>query len=323
MKAILVRKFGGPEVLKMETVPMPQGHSRDDVLIRVKAVSVNNFETQICQGNLGIHTLPYIPGNDFAGIIEEIGTGVKSFKKGDRVMGSSRNNPPTGTFCEYTAAKAENLIPLPKRMSFQQGACVVVSYGAAYRALIQKAKAKAGELVLIHGATGGVGIPAVQLARTYGMIVIGTAGSSEGMKIAKEAGAHFVFNHKKADYISQIEKVSKGDGIDVVIELNASENLAKDLQIVGANSRIVVVGGFGTVEIRPSDTLLNETSIVGMSLIRAESDVECMNAVRAGVETGWVQPVVWKVLALNDTAKAHEELLKNKGCRGKIVLTVD
>src|SRR6476620_9733547 len=146
-------------------------------------------------------SLPYTPGSDGAGVVESVGEGVKKVKRGDRVY-TARTL--TGAYAEYALALEEQVHPLPEKIDFKQGAGIWVPYGTAYHALYHAAKAHACETVLIHGASGGVGTAAVQIARAMGLTVLGTAGTSKGREIAKREGAHQVFDHSKAGYQAEI-----------------------------------------------------------------------------------------------------------------------
>src|SRR5437016_2679213 len=176
MKAIIVREFGTPEVMKLEelAVPVPK---RMQVLVRENAIGVNPVETYIRSGNYPSKpNLPYTPGKDAAGVVESIGEDVTRFNIGDRVYTADSI---TGTYAEFTLCDENDLGRLPDDISFEQGAGIWTPYATSYRALFQKAGAKSGETVLIHGASGGVGIAAVQWAKNAGLKVIGTASSAK------------------------------------------------------------------------------------------------------------------------------------------------
>src|SRR5205814_257943 len=187
MKAILVHEFGEPNVLWLEEVPTPRP-GPGQVLVRMHAIGINPVATYIRAGTYArLPALPYTPGNDGAGVIEQIGADVNEFKTGDRVYtGGSLS----GTYAEFALCKTEQVHRLPENVSFPQGAAMGTPYATAYRGLFQRADAQPGETVLIHGASGGVGTAAVQLARARGLRVFGTAGSDEGLTLAREQGPH-------------------------------------------------------------------------------------------------------------------------------------
>src|SRR6185369_8282775 len=186
MKAIVVREFGEPEVMKLEEVPTPEP-SGTQVLVRVKAAGVNPVDTYL---RTGIHAhapkLPYTPGKDAAGTVEAVGDGVTRYKPGDRVYTA---NSLSGTYAEFALCDERQVGHLPDNVSFEQGAGIWTPYATAFRALFQKGEGKAGETVLVHGASGGVGVAAVQWAKNASLVVIGTASSEEGKKLVAEQGA--------------------------------------------------------------------------------------------------------------------------------------
>ena len=235
MKAIRVHGFGGPEVLRLEEVPTPQP-GPGEVLVRMHAIGVNPVETYIRAGKYArLPALPYTPGNDGAGVVEQIGDSVTRFKPGDRVYTAGSIS---GTYAEFALCKTEQVHQLPANVSFAQGSAMGTPYATAYRGLFQRADAKPDETVLVHGASGGVGTAAVQLARARGLRVFGTAGSDQGRKLAREQGAHEVFDHRAPDQFEQIMKATDGRGVDVIVELLANVNLAKDLTILAKSGRI-------------------------------------------------------------------------------------
>ena len=224
MKAIRLNTFGDPEVLRLEEVPTPRPGA-GQVLVRMHAIGVNPVETYIRAGKYArLPALPYTPGNDGAGVVEQVGSDVNEFKEGDRVYTAGSVS---GTYAEVALCKTAQVHPLPVNVSFAQGAAMGTPYATAYRGLFQRSGAKPGETVLVHGASGGVGTAAVQLARVRGLRVFSTAGSDEGRKLAHEQGAHEVFDHRAPDHFEKIMKATSGRGVDVIVELLANENLGK------------------------------------------------------------------------------------------------
>src|SRR5262245_51806291 len=190
MKAIRVRQFGDPEVMVVEDAPdLTPGPGQ--VLVRIHAAGINPVETYIRTGTYPLKpALPYTPGTDGAGIVEAVGVGVTSVLPGTRVYVGHGAGGSTGTYAQQAAIGAAGVQPLPDRVSFAQGAALGVPYVTAWRALFEKAHAKAGETVLVHGASGGVGVAAVQIARAAGLTVIGTASTDRGRALVREQGAH-------------------------------------------------------------------------------------------------------------------------------------
>jgi len=318
VKAIRVNTFGEPEVLRLEEVPTPRPGA-GQVLVRMHAIGVNPVETYIRAGKYArLPALPYTPGNDGAGVVEQVGSDVNAFKPGDRVYTAGSVS---GTYAEFTLCKMEQVHPLPVNVSFAQGAAMGTPYATAYRGLCQRAGAKPGETVLVHGASGGVGTAAVQLARARGLRVFGTAGSDEGRKLAHEQGAHEVFDHRAPDHFEQIMKATSGRGVDVIVELLANENLGKDLTILAKGGRVVVIGSRGRVEIDPRDTMQRDADIRGMVLPNTPpAELASIHAALVvGLENGTLRPLIGKEFSLADAAKAHRAVMQS-GALGKIVL---
>ena len=325
MRTILVREFGGPDVLRLEDVTAPT-HGASDVLVRVRAAGVNPVDVYVRTGTYARKPdLPYTPGTDGAGEIEAVGADVKGFKVGDRVYIAGDNasasfNP--GTYAEQTVCRPTQLHPLPERVTFGQGAAIGVPYGTAYRALFIRAAAKAGETVLVHGATGGVGIAAVELARAHGMTVIGTGGTDRGLNAVRERGAHVAISHKDANYMDAVLQATGGRGVDVVLEMAAHINLDKDLSVLARNGRIVVIGNRGRVEIDPRGAMGKDAAILGMTLFNSPAaEIAAMHAaIVAGLTNGSLSPIVGREFPLADAALAHQAVME-PGALGKIVLT--
>ena len=321
MKAIRVHKFGGPEVLQLDDVPDPKP-GPGQVVVRVRAAGVNPVDTYVRSGNYPmLPALPYVPGNDCAGVIETVGEAVTRVKKGNRVYVVRTTTPLCGGYAELAVCDASMVHPLPATVSFSQGAAVSVPYGTAYRGLHHKAHARPGETVLVHGASGGVGIAAVQLAVAHGMIVIGTAGTERGRKLVAEHGAHHVLDHTAPDYLQKIMELTGTRGADVILEMLANVNLQKDLDVVARFGRIVVIGNRGTIEINPRGTMGRDAAIIGLALWNAspEDMASIHAAIGAGLAGGTLRPVVGQELPLKEAARAHEAVLK-PGAYGKIIL---
>lgn len=319
MKAIVVHEFGGPEVLKLEDIPVPKP-GPGQVLVRIQAAGVNPADTYARTGNYAVKpALPYTPGTDGAGIIEAIAEGVTKVKAGDRVYVA---RSVTGTYAEYALALESQVYRLPERISFSQGAGIYVPYGTAYHALHHHAKARAGETVLVHGASGGVGIASVQIARAMGMTVFGTAGTPKGLELAKKEGAHEVFDHSKSDYREQIMKATAGRGVNVILEMLANVNLGHDLKLLATNGRVVVIGSRGDVTITPRDLMGRRGAVHAFTLwgLTELEAVELHAGLYAGLENGTLRPVVGKEIPLKDAIQAHIDVMVPSGAFGKIVL---
>ena len=318
MKAIQVQEFGGPEVLKLEDVPTPVA-GPGQVIVRVHAAGVNPVDAYIRAGRHAVRPqLPYTPGMDAAGLVEAVGHGVTRFKVGDRVYTA---RTVSGSYAEKALCLETQVHVLAERVSFEQGAAVGVPYATAYRGLFQRANARPGEVVLIHGASGGVGTAAVQLARAGGLTVIGTGGTEKGRALVAEQGAHHVLDHNSPNYIEQIGELTNGRGVNVILEMLANVNLAKDLGLLAPRGRVVVIGNRGTIEIDPRVAMTKDASILGMSLLHASPDeiASAHAALAAGLESGTLRPVVGEKIPLAEASRAHELVLAS-GAYGKIVL---
>ncbi|MDM7921964.1 MAG: NADPH:quinone reductase [Pyrinomonadaceae bacterium] len=318
MKAIIVNEFGPPEVMQVDEVdtPSPEG---TQVLVKIEAAGVNPVDTYL---RSGIHAhapkLPYTPGKDGAGTVEAVGPDVTKFRAGDRVYTAGSIS---GTYAEYSLCDESHLGRLPANVSFEEGAGVWTPYATSYRALFQKAGAKDGETVLIHGASGGVGLAAVQWAKNADLKVIGTASSDEGRQLVLDNGADAVFDHTDEDHYSDIFDFTEGRGVDVIIEMLANENLERDFECLAMNGRIVVVGNRGSLQFTPRQAMTKETTIYGMSLFNAPKEKldEIHTALFAALGEGVVKPVVREKIPLADAARAHHAVIENKAF-GKIVL---
>ncbi len=317
MKAIRLHEFGEPEVLRLEEVPEPQP-GPGEVLVKVHAVGVNPYEAYMRAGAYAAPPLPFTPGHDAAGVVEAVGPGVKRVSVGDRVYTSGTL---TGAYAAKTLCPESRVYPLPENISFSQGAGIFVPYSAAYRALFQRAQALPGEVVLVHGASGGVGVAATQLARAAGLTVIGTAGTDQGRRLALEQGAHYVLDHGKNGYLQETMQITENRGVDVICELLANVNLGRDLEVLAKGGRVVIIGSRGTVTIDPRLVLVQEANILGMVVWEAtDQELKAIHAaLGAGLANGTLKPVVGTELPLAEAAKAHHDLMEKKAY-GKIVL---
>ncbi|XP_057356315.1 quinone oxidoreductase isoform X3 [Manis pentadactyla] len=242
------------------------------VLIKVHACGVNPVDTYIRSGTYSRKPLlPYTPGTDVAGVIEAVGDSVSAFKKGDRVFTTSTVS---GGYAEYALAADHTVYPLPEKLDFQQGAAIGIPYFTAYRALLHSARVKAGESVLVHGASGG--------------------------------------------------KFVGEKGMDVIVEMLANVNLSNDLNLLSYGGRVIVVGSRGHIEINPRDTIAKESSIIGVALYSStkEEFQQFAAALQAGMEIGWMRPVIGSQYPLEKVAQAHENIIHSSGATGKMILVL-
>jgi NADPH2:quinone reductase len=318
VKAIRVHEFGGPEVMRLEEVPDLQP-GPGQVLVRVRSIGVNPVDTYIRSGTYARKpSLPYTPGTDAAGVVESVGEGVSSVTVGEAVYTSGTIS---GAYAEQALCDEKQVHPLPSGVSYEQGAAIGVPYATAYRALFHCAHAMPGETVLVHGASGGVGIAAVQIARASGMKVIGTAGTDRGRQLVAEQGAHHTLDHRSTGYLDELMLLTKGRGVDVILEMLANVNLGNDLKLLALGGRVVVIGSRGTVEINPRDAMSRDAAILGMVLFNTPEHMAASihAALFAGLENGTLRPVVGRQLPLSDAARAHQAVME-PGAYGKIVL---
>ena len=318
MKAIQVHQFGGPEVLALHEIPTPKP-GLGQVLVKVHAAGVNPYDTYMRAGTYPLKPpLPYTPGSDAAGTVEAVGEGVKKVKSGDRVYTAKTIS---GAYADYTLALESQLNPLPEKISFSQGAGLFVPYGTAFTALHHHANARAGETLLIHGASGGVGHAAVQLARAMGLTVIGTAGTQRGLDLVKKEGSHYAFDHTKPNCAEEILKATGGCGVNVVLEMLANVNLATDLRLLAKCGRVIVIGNRGEITINPRELMSRRAMVRGFTLWAATDAelTEIYAGIDAGLENGTLRPIVGKELPLKDAPQAHQDILA-PGAFGKIVL---
>ncbi|XP_076436420.1 quinone oxidoreductase-like [Babylonia areolata] len=320
MRAVRVHKWGGPEVLTVDkAVPVPVPGDTQ-VLIRVQASGVNPVDTYIRSGTYArLPQLPYVPGSDAAGVVEAVGEKVTNFKKGDRAY-SARSV--SGAYAEYTVSDTLHTGHLSEKLSFSQGAALGVPYYTAYRALVIKGKVKAGETVLVHGASGAVGLASVQIATSLGLRVLGTAGTQEGMDVVKANGAADVFNHREEGYTDKILSATGGEGPDVIVEMLSNVNLQRDLEIIKSQGRILVIGCRGTVEVNPRLMMGKELQVNGIMLASStpEDWRETTSFLEAGAEEGWLKPCVCKEYPLEDAPAAHHDIINKTASLGKLVL---
>jgi len=322
MKGIIVEAFGEatPAVMRLAgDLPIPEP-SETQVLVRLCSSGVNPVDTYIRSGTYAaLPSLPYTPGKDGAGIVEEVGAHVVGFKKGDRVFSTLVSS---GSLAEYGVVESNRLFPLPENMSFDEGAALGIPYFTAYRGLFHRGQAQAGELVLVHGASGAVGMAAVQLAANNGMTVIGTAGTEEGMKLIKDNGAKYAFNHRDPGYLDEMKDTIGGQKVNLILEMLANVNLENDLRLLDVHGRVMVIGCRGSIEINPRLTMGMESSIMGVMLFRAsEQEWKEMNdGVQKGMKEGWVRPVVQRTYDITEAHQAHQDVIVNSGSKGKLVV---
>jgi len=320
MKAMRAHQFGGPEQLRFEDAPDPQAQA-GQVQIRVRAAGINPADLVRLSGRLQPLSLPYTPGTDVCGEVEAVGSGVTHVKKGDRVFGRAS----TGGYAEKTCLAASEAIPLPANLSFAEGAAIPIPFYTAYRALHHKAAIKAGETVLVSAGGGGVGVAAIQLAKIAGARVITTVGSAEKAARTRELGADVAINYREQDFAAEVQKLTDGKGVDVIVENVAADNLEKDLGIVARDGRIILIGtgtGKGPEgRFAIMHALFKDANIFGMSLVNAGPTIpEMATALISLFAAGKLKAVVSKAYPLAEAREALADLVAGR-VFGKLVLT--
>ena len=305
--------------MRIEEVASPAA-APNQVVVAIRAAGVNPVDTYVRSGTYARKKpdLPYTPGFDGAGIVESVGAEVSRVKPGDRVY---INGTVTGSYAEKALCAEANVYLLAGRLSFAQGAGVYVPYATAAHAIFHVSKCRPAETILVHGASGGVGTAAVQIARAAGLRVLGTAGSDRGLELVRAQGAHDVFDHRDPAYLDRVAAATEGRGPDVILEMLANVNLVKDLKMIAFRGRIVVIGNRGALEVNPRDAMGKDASILGMMLLNITPDESSrLDALlAAGLENGVMSPVVGREFPLDQAARAHEAVLE-PGAYGKIVL---
>lgn len=319
MQAIRVHHPGEPEVMRLEEVPDPVA-GPNQVVVRIEAAGVNPVEAYVRSGKYPIKApLPYTPGSDGAGTVTSVGEGVSNVKVGARVFVARALS---GTYAGFALCEADFVFHLPDDTSFEQGAAIGVPYATAHRALFGKANAKQGESVFIHGATGGVGVAAIQLARAAGLTVGGSAGSPSGERFLASLGLKYTTDHNAQNYLSDVIGMTCGRGFDIVLEMLANQNLGNDPEVVAPFGRIVVIGNRGSVEVNPRDWMGKDLSIFAMTLFNVPREElrSIYESIALGLERGELKPVIDpRQFALSAAADSHHAV-SEAGSHGKIVL---
>jgi len=313
MKAVVVSEYGGPEVLINREIRIPKVEGRR-VLIRLMAAGVNPVDTYMREGSNGYRPiLPLTPGMAGAGIIEDVGEGVTGYGVGERVytMGSV-----SGTYAEYCICSPDQIFPVPAKLGWVEAASLGVPYFTAARALFTRGDIAGSGSVLIHGASGGVGLACLQLLAGRGLRVFGTAGSKAGMDLVLRSGAEACFNHNDEKHFEEIKRAS--GGIDLVVEMLANVNLNGDITTLAQGARIVVVGSRGKIDFSPRDLMSGEYTLTGLRITRASPEERASYAklIEDGAERGKVRPLIRAEFALEDAYRAHRELMESPSAGG-------
>lgn len=339
MKALVVKEFGGPLIL--EDLPVPQP-AADEALIRVKACAVDQFDLTIRDGKFAMaNKVPIILGHEIAGVVEAVGTNVKTVAPGDRVTstlyltcGQCRycltgreticadfkgyvgiHTP--GAYAEYTTVPAINLVKMPETISFPDGSVLANAIGTPYHALTKRARLQAGERIIVTGAGGGVGTHAIQLARMMGAFVMAVDIGEKKLSLARELGAEAVFDASQGDFSSVAREWSNGEGVDVVLELVGTATFESSIKSLARGGRMVIVGSHtgSTLAASPQAMIANEWEILGSRNVSKRELVEVVNLVAAGR----IRPIVTGTYPLEEAEAIHQRLRKQE-LIGRVVL---
>jgi len=323
MKAVLCKKYGPPDELVVEQVPSLQA-GRGQVVVSVKAAGVNFPDTLIIEGKYQFKPEPpFSPGGEVAGVVKEIGEGVSGVKPGDRVIASST----WGGFAEEIAVDADRVVPMPDAMDYVPASAFILTYGTSYHALKDRAQLRAGETLLVLGASGGVGIAAIQLGKAMGARVIAAASSDAKLQVCKANGAEETINYASEDLRTRVKAITQGRGVDVVYDPVGGPYSEPALRDMAWNGRYLVVGfAAGEIPRIPLNlALLKGCSIVGVfwgAFTRNEAERNRRNneELMQLYLQGKVKPHIHATYPLDRAAEALNEVL-NKRVSGKVVLT--
>jgi NADPH2:quinone reductase len=321
MKAIRIEKNGGPEVLTLEEIQIAKP-GPGQALVRNHNAGLNFVDIYIRKG-IYPSSLPYTPGWEGAGVVEEVGAGVTAVKPGDRVAYAHQY----GSYAEKILAKAEGLILLPDSISFEQGAAFPLQGMTAHYLLHEFHTIKPGNWVLIHAAAGGMGLLLVQWARHLGAKVIGTVSTEEKAKAARAAGAAEVIIYTKNDFVSETKRLTNGHGADLIIDGVGKTTFSGNLEAAALRGHIVIFGAAsGPAEpIVPNSLMARSLSLSGGSLMNfiltREEILYRANAVLKGMQEGWLTLKIDKIFPLEEAAKA-QQALENRQTIGKVLLAM-
>lgn len=322
MKAIVCEQFGPPSSLQLKDLPALEAGEKE-VVISVKACSLNFPDTLIIQGKYQYKPeLPFTPGSDIAGIVKAVGSKVRNVKVGDEVFGFV----PNGGFAEEVVAPAKNVFPKPPLMNNAVGASFLMAYGTSYHALKNRAQLKAGETLVVLGASGGVGLAAVELGKLMGAKVIACASTDEKLALCKEYGAEEGINYSTEDLKTRIKELTDGKGADVIYDPVGDKFSEPALRAVGWEGRFLVVGfAAGEIPKIPLNlALLKGCQIVGVfwgswaMQFPNENMQNTMELIQWHAQ-GKLKPHIHAIYPLEEAQKAMEEMMQRK-VRGKIVI---
>lgn len=289
--------------------------------IKLIAAGVNPVDTYLRAGAQGYRpSLPYTPGIDGAGTVDEIGEGVIGFSPGMKVYVTGTV---TGTYAEYCLCSPTGVFPLPENLNWSEGASLGIPYFTAARALFTLGHASPGEIVFVHGSSGGVGLACLQLAAGNGLEIYGTAGSDEGRSLVLKNGASACFNHNDSEYLEAFRETLRNRAVDLVVEMRAELNLENDFKLLSSGGRIVVVGSRGRIEIAPRDIMTSEITVTGLkgNLSTAEDRRVYSSLIAESAGSKKLRPPIAAAFPMERAGKAHKQVMKGPHY-GNIVLEI-
>jgi len=324
MKAIRCIKYGPPSSLVLEEMTSLEPGAKE-VVVRVKACGINFPDTLIIQGKYQIRPkLPFTPGSDIAGIVKEVGEGVKHLAVGDEVFGFVAY----GALAEEVVVPSNACFPKPRNMDFPVAASFMMAYGTSYHALKDRAKLKDGETLLVLGAAGGVGLAAVELGKLMGAKVIAAASTDEKLELCREYGANQTINYNKVDLKATIKELTGGKGADVIYDPVGGAYSETAFRAIAWNGRFLVVGfAAGSIPKMPLNLpLLKGASIVGVfwggfAIGNPKANMQNTKALMQWYEEGKIKPHIHRIYKLEETPKALEEMMDRK-VKGKLVIAI-
>jgi NADPH:quinone reductase len=320
MKAVQFHEFGNVDVLRLEDIPTPEPRS-EEVVIKVQACGVN-FADTLQRKDQYVHTpiLPFTPGVEVAGTIEQLGADVRGFSVGQRVVAFTKD----GGYAEYAIAPANLTVVLPDEIGFDTGAAILTQGLTAFHMLITLAHLNSGQTVLVNAAAGGVGSLAVQIAKILGAShVIATAGSAEKLEFVKSLGADTPINYRDANWQEQVMQATDGKGVDVVLESVGGDVFHKSLDCLAFRGQLIVFGRSSGSTVFDPVILLDKTrTVTGFSLYDFLDNplyTESLNALFEYIKQGKLKVQIGGVFPLADAQKVHQ-LLENRNTQGKLLV---
>ena len=324
MKAVLCKAFGPADTLVVEDVSSPE-IKKNEVLLDVHAAGINFPDTLIIEGKYQFKPpFPFSPGGEAAGVISAVGENVSHLNVGDRVMALTG----WGSCAEQIAVPAYNILPMPDAMDFTTAAAFSMTYGTAMHALKQRGALQAGETLLVLGASGGVGLAAIEIGKAMGASVIAAASSAEKLEVARQAGADELINYQDEDVRERLKTLTKGQGVDVIIDPVGGDLFETVFRSIAWNGRMLVIGfASGTIPSLPANLpLLKGAAVIGVfwgsfAQRQPQDNVANFEQLFAWYAEGKLKPLVSQTFALEDTAQAINTLAARKAV-GKLVIKV-